>query len=486
MFNILCYDVPHLDARLWEEYLTQAPAAQDIFKQAQEKHPNFPTFAAEVFHRIYSPFPQPIVQIRPEATWAQKCHDELSQLPTFINLAKRCTHNKVLAGTAATAFCEHILKEWPKLNQDWVDPQTLRDQVKALLKLQQELADQGKTDPTLETRVEQVRAKGKAAVESALKYADSLDYSQLRQWFRGGCQEAKIRLDQLEDLQETFGWSTGPGGGLLTTGGSSKQKLAIAHRVTSTPKLREIAEQAGRLRLMAERKRRSRTDESYTEIANVELGNDVARLLPSEYIKLSHPDLKPLFLQQYASRQLLQYQIIGKEPQARGPLIIGLDSSRSMRGFREIWSKAFALALLGIAIQQKRHCRILHFEGSIRRVDDFPPGEVDPDKLLNSVEAFYDGGSTNWQGVLENGVELIKQNPSLHRADIVLVTDGCCKVTDDFKQAFEEDKRRLEFTCYGALIGSADHTYLAEVCDRWIRLDPRENDKDAGVIFEVI
>ncbi len=479
----LVYDVSRWDCYQWDRFIGQSEAIQSILSIGQEQNPFFPTFAQEVFHRLYNAKPKRLEdrQIRAEAAWSVKAHDQLTQLPEFSALAQRCTGDKTLAGIAATAFLEKVLETLPPPQAPLVDPAPLRQRVKSLIQLQKH---HGRLPQELAELLDQLRQQGVAAVQSAIAYAESLDESALRQGFRAACESAQGELDRLEEDLEAFGWGTGPGH--LATGASAHQKLQAAQRLRQSPKLQRIAREAGRLKLIAARKQRSKTPEVRSEVSAIEQGNDLAQLLPSELLKLSTPALTPLFYKGFAEKQLLQYNLIGREPQGQGPIVVCLDSSGSMAGRNEIWSKAFALALLSIATRQCRRCRLLHFEESVRRVDDFPANQVDSGQLLTSMEVFFNGGGTNWESALQSALEAIETCNNLKNADIVLITDGLCAVSQGFDQRFSQAKQRLEFTLYGVLIGVANAGSLAAISDATILLNNVAQDGEATRIFDAI
>src|SRR5207237_1585098 len=107
------------------------------------------------------------------------------------------------------------------------------------------------------------------------------------------------------------------------------------------------------------------------EIIGVTLGADLSMLLPSEWVKLDEEFLELAFYQAFIERSLMQWEMIGHEPQGKGPVLAILDSSSSMTdpltqtaGYvytKEIWSKAVILALMVIARLQKRDFGVVHF-----------------------------------------------------------------------------------------------------------------------------
>ena len=119
-------------------------------------------------------------------------------------------------------------------------------------------------------------------------------------------------------------------------------------------------------------------------------------------------------------------------------------------------------------------------------MDDFPANQVDSERLLTSMEVFFNSGGTNWESALQSALEAIEMSNSLKNADIVLITDGLCAVRPEFDQRFSQVKQRLEFTLYGVLIGVANADSLAAISDAVIFLNNVVQDDEATQIFDAI
>ncbi len=461
----LVYDVPRWDEYQWKTFKNQSPDTQDVLKQGEDKLFAFPAFSKETFHRLYSHQPQHLPQVKPEHAWALKAHEQLDQVPDFDRLTKRCRGDRFLSGIAATAFSEKVMSELPEPEQPFEDPQPLRAQVRSLKAMERHVQEAGKQLPShIHQMIDELVQQGKTAVVQAQEYADTLDESALRQVFRVACDFALEEVQRVTTQIDAF--SFGNHSGIESTGGNIDEKLALAQNVQRSSKLQQIALEAGRLRRMAAQKQRSKADHARSEVSSIESGAELSRLLPAELIKLTEPALFGLFAKDYTERGLLQYELTGKEVQGRGPIVVCLDSSGSMEGEREVWSKAVALALLSIAVKQKRSCRLIHFTSTVERIDDFPAGQVDTSKLLESMEIFFDGG-TSFEAPLRSALEAIRSEKDLKKADVVFITDGECCVSDAFVEEWQKACKILEFTTYAILLGccDADESALAQVAN---------------------
>ncbi|WP_426817252.1 ATPase RavA stimulator ViaA [Winslowiella sp. 2C04] len=113
------------------------------------------------------------------------------------------------------------------------------------------------------------------------------------------------------------------------------------------------------------------------EVSGLHQSDDVLRLLPPELATLGISELEIEFYRRLVEKRLMTYRLQGDawhekitqrpvihqqhEDQPRGPFIVCVDTSGSMGGFNERCAKAFCLALLKVALADKRRCYIMLF-----------------------------------------------------------------------------------------------------------------------------
>jgi uncharacterized protein with von Willebrand factor type A (vWA) domain len=142
-----------------------------------------------------------------------------------------------------------------------------------------------------------------------------------------------------------------------------------------------------------------------------------------------------------------------------------------MAGDKEIWAKAVALTLLEIARRQRRLFRFLCFssaETPLYTLDLNPRAhhEVQEDRALDVAE-YFPGGGTDFVVPLDAAVDCLRA-ARYRRGDVVLVTDGECRIPPDWLAGFRAEKKRLGFALYSVLIdvGSSSSETLAALSDR--------------------
>lgn len=223
------------------------------------------------------------------------------------------------------------------------------------------------------------------------------------------------------------------------------------------------------------RRRRRIDSERFEKLHGLTRGRDVERVVPEEFVRLLDTDMAGLFHEAYEHGRLLQERYGGRSRGTPGPLIVCLDTSRSMntiaaRGWeRFVWAKGVGLALLGIARRTERSFLGICFS-SEENVDTFEmaAGRYDPQLAIDLARCDFDGG-THFQAPLLTAVRRLEQH---HRdgADrgpghIVFVTDGEAALPEAFVERFGRDRRRLGFQLMTIFI-DGEQPELVNLSDR--------------------
>lgn len=322
-------------------------------------------------------------------------------------------------------------------------------------KLQQQ-AEQARTTAQEKTaQVEQVQGQLSAGSEKREQ--------QVRQAARQGLVGALQEIEQANDAIKAFGGGAGEGWGTYDGTASRdalsvKEKLTLAKRVGKSAKLQQIAAIAGRFKRIAWQQQRTKVEHPPDEITSVTLGNQLARVLPSELALLAEPQLEDLFYLKYAEASLAQYDLIGHEPQGQGPIILAIDESGSMTAdyggvTGEVWSKAVLLALLSIARMQQRDFAVLHFSGSNNlKVERFPKGTATPAQTISCASHFF-GGGTVFEPWMEQALALVDE-AAFEKADVICISDGIAAVAESAQSEWQKKRAERKTRVYGILIGT--------------------------------
>jgi len=384
-------------------------------------------FEDELFDRLYSGDGERLPeadQERSMKSWAEQVHATTEQLPAFARLASEVRGDALAAGAAVETLMEALKPEEPEKKPE-----------------------------------------------------------QMRRALAQGCEKASAAVENLRDTIEgvdgvAFGQAAGSGS---AEGGQLDQApiRSLAARLKNDERLRRIALLAGRFKRIAAAKRRQRLKHGADEISDIGQGADLARLLPSEMVRLLRPRLRLAFLRAFTERQCLQYELTGSAVLGKGPLVVCLDKSGSMRGDRDLWATAVALALLDQAQHERRPFVLLGFDGKVKFEAIVQPGQPMPEAGLFVGCA----GGTDIGGVIEHGLGLIRgQAGKLRRSDIVLVTDG--QSDPDTALVLREQAKTLDVTILGLGIG-VEPEALSPWCDEAHAISSldRIDEKSAEAMF---
>ncbi len=265
------------------------------------------------------------------------------------------------------------------------------------------------------------------------------------------------------------------------------ERLNLVQKLTN-PRMKKVANLVGRFRNLARSRQKEKLKKNRDEIHGVTIGNDLGRLLPAELGALTHPVRKLDFYRKFQEKQLLQYQLRTNEPQGRGPIIALIDSSGSMSGARMDWASAVALALVDTARRQKRRAAVIHFNTRVLQEIEFSPGEKDVEKMAEVATVNASGG-TEYVPPMEKAINLIN-TVNYQKADIVIVTDGACRLPGNFISSLLELKKKMSFRCWSVLINADDPSEeLSKWCNQVWPLYSVTDDsavETAGDVFQEV
>ena len=222
--------------------------------------------------------------------------------------------------------------------------------------------------------------------------------------------------------------------------------LTLDHTTLQT----EAAGYLGRLKELMDGKRKNGYAYGRGEKYSLELGGDINHAIASEFAMLAAPETLPLFLRKLQRKALKQYQRREPIQKGSGDIICMLDESASAEG-QAPWCKAVALALMDIAIRDKRRFAVIHFAGVGHfQTDLFLPGQYTREDVLRCAETFLNG-NTDYETPLREALRLMTRE-GFENADMVFVTDGACRLPDSFAEEFRKEQAARGFQVTGILL----------------------------------
>ena len=226
------------------------------------------------------------------------------------------------------------------------------------------------------------------------------------------------------------------------------------------------------------------------EITGIRFGSRLEQLLPGEALLLRHPLLKKLWRARQAEGRLLAHDTAAVvvdwrpdpsaaaaaagAPQAqaleRGPIVLCLDTSGSMRGAPENVARAVVIAALRLAHASRRPCRLLAFGGPGELVEhELGAGAAGLTATLELMGQAFDGG-TDVQTPIERAIDTVHQQ-RWRSADLLIVSDGEFGCVRSTVEALDRARAELGVFVQGVLVGDRETMGMLEVCDaiHWVR-----------------
>lgn len=288
-------------------------------------------------------------------------------------------------------------------------------------------------------------------------------------------QAASETKESKDDLQNLLSGGAGAGNGEAELKKLPlKSQIMLAETLRNNKKLREIAEWAGKFKSIARKKQKVKFTESLDR-SGMTLGNDVERLLPQELGLLSNEKTKLDFLSRFAEGRTMMFSPEGKDNLGKGPIVICLDQSGSMKE-RDEQSKGFILALAMIAKKQRRDFAVVTFSNKIGEVFTYPKGKITPNQLVD-LAMFFQGGGTHYVPALNKAKEIIQKEKRFKKADIIFVTDGAPMDTGSLSEEkwcneFAEFRKGSGTNVMSLLIGrDVQKHYVKDFSDKIILAD---------------
>ena len=266
---------------------------------------------------------------------------------------------------------------------------------------------------------------------------------------------------------------------------------ALPPRASDTPAPRQLGLKAVETRL----------PDAPGELRGIRQSGRIEGMLGSEAAMLLHPVLHKLWRARRAEGRLLTYDsqavlvdwrpdasqrprqaLAPPEPEAlaRGPIIVCMDTSGSMRGGPETIAKAVVLQALRTALAERRGCRLIAFGGPDEIVErELAEGPAGLASLLDLMGQSFDGG-TDVQGPIERAIASLHQ-ARWASADLLIVSDGEFGCTPATLARLDEARTKLGLRVQGVLVGDRETMGLMEVADDifWVR-DWRRHGPQAG------
>ncbi|NDJ26655.1 hypothetical protein DMB95_02555 [Campylobacter sp. MIT 12-8780] len=328
-----------------------------------------------------------------------------------------------------------------------------KEWLELIRKMQESFDEMGEAGEVFKDGVMNELKEGLASGRSADEF---LQDSEARNHFRGGSGADRGKGELKKRIQNLSSWLK------LLNQESVKKLCDMLGKLTKEEKKLEFE----KIQSLQSYDIKIRTPHIKEEITGIVLGRDLENTLPSELALIDDTDFGILFDLKFSENRLFCFEKQGFQSQskqkmideekekelseAKGPIILCVDTSSSMSGTPETIAKVVALYIAKRAMEQKRACYLINFSDDIHTLDLSPPNNLF--KLYNFLELSFNGG-TDALPALEAGFKKMKEE-AYQKADMLVISDFIFSDYDTqriktlMKQKDETNK------CYALYVGS--------------------------------
>ena len=488
------YDI---DIDIYQDIEDTSPLLQATLEEGEELIPTFKYLMQDIFLSLYKykAVVLPETQMHISTRMNREIIKRLINTPEYISLRQNCRLDQFNAAFGTEIIAREALEILKEAMQKVKDFQKQKQAMDDLMKKEQEIDDLLQEMEDIDDLLQQAKRSGNAAqaAQLAQEYAGKeMSVQQAQALANKIAQECDDLVDGSDDIakqvcqvitpaltaagnevaevsQLCAAWGLGEGEKCRVAFQSKKD---AAERIRHSPHLRKLTDIIGRFKESAITEQKKKAKHGAVEIKSVTTGNKIQDALPSDRMNLCNEVTKKDFYRRYSEHGLLQYSKEANKQKNKGPIIVCVDTSGSMSGDREIWSKALTVGVMEIAQMQKRDFACILYSDRADEPIIIRKDEISPNKVIKCAEEFH-GGGTDFQSPLEKAMQLINES-TFKDADILFITDGDCSVSDNFLRKYKSVKEEKEFKTLGVLVdmgrGHCSTGTLDQFCDNITRV----------------
>ena len=482
------YDV---DIDIYNDIVDQSPVMQQTLEEGEELLPTFKYLHQDIFLSLYKYKARvlPEVDMHISTRMNRGIISNLINTPEYISLRQTCRMDQFNAALGTEIIGREAIDILREAIEKLKDLEQKKDAMDRLMeeeeKIDELIEDIGDIDELIEdakragngslaAQLEQERQAKEQSVATlkamANKIAEDCDelieddelVSEVSTTMGSTLTETGKQVQDVSELCEAWGLGTGENCQV-----AFQNKKDAIERIRRSSKLHKLTDLVGKFKESAIVEQKKKAKHGAVEIKGVTTGDKIQDTLPSDRMNLCNDITKGDFYRRMSEHGLLQYSKESNKQKNKGPIIVCVDTSGSMQGDEEIWSKALTVGILEVAQMQKRDFACIIYSSHADKPIVIKKDEIAPQKIIDCAERFHNGG-TSFEAPLNEALELIKDS-TFKNADIVFITDGDCYVSDNFSRKFKQIKEDKDFRTLGVLVnmgcGHVSDSSLKEFCD---------------------
>ena len=442
--------------QIWNENKLHNSEAVSVEKEIRSKYDQANDLAADITDELFSAFPSDLVKTDSNQ-WATDFinkirttdKDTSEQINGTDLLRKRTVGNKLWSTLATSAFLSEFRANNCNFDGQVEDPSSNMDLRNYLEKLL-ENADPQDIE-SIQKEIDKLDNTIKAKQDKANDIAEGFDNVATRNGIRKAVKSANNAINKAEQAIAGFDFGNEASSNITRQNQIGSKLMPI---LAQNPNMAKIGELLGRMKRIANQKLAQKPKQGTDEICGVESGNDLARMIPTEFLYMDE-EFENIFISNYFQNSLTMYELKKEPPKHNGPIVCCLDSSGSMASEdRFPWAMALCLTFLHIAKKQNRDFALIHFGSTVRRVDFYDKkNPITFEQIVETANYFANDGGTDFNSPLDKALSIISTNKDFEKADIVFLTDGFAHVSENVLKAIGIARENLGLKVFSILVG---------------------------------
>lgn len=482
------YDV---DLDIYQDIVDQSPVMQATLEEGEELLPTFKYLHADIFLSLYKYKAKvlPETQMHISTRMNRGIIGNLINTPEYISLRQTCRMDQFNAAIGTEIIGREAIEILREAMEKIKDFEKKKEAMDRLLEEEEKMDELMEEIENIDELIEDAKRSGNAGYaaqlqaerdakeqaaktlkEMANKIAEECDelieddelVSEVSTVMGKTLDSTSQEVKEVSQLCEAWGLGTGENCHV-----AFQNKKDAIERIRRSSKLNKLTDLVGRFKESAITEQKKKAKHGAVEIKSVTTGNKIQDALPSDKMNLCNNITKKDFYRRMTENQLMTYSKESNKQKNKGPIIVCVDTSGSMSGDQEIWSKALTVGVLEVAQMQKRDFACILYSSTAEEPIIIKKDEIAPQKIIDCAEKFS-GGGTSFSAPLTKAMKLIKDS-TFKEADILFITDGDCYVDDEFLRKFKQTKEDKGFRTLGVLVdmgrGHVSDSSLKEFCD---------------------
>jgi len=404
--------------------------AEKVKQKIEEPLPQIPPLITDTFNVFYKPSPKFLddSQIAHEYLVNKRVLEKVMKTEPFNELKQSTVLDDVNSALATVIFLDTLYQELKRKLKE------MKEHTEQIQQLKNQLQDAGRRGN--QQQVEQI-------MQQIQQHSQEMQNLVKQGAISVAARKAQQNFQSVQSAIQSMGFGNQPGERVMV---DPETAIQLAAEIQQNEHIRKMIEMLGRMRNLLRSTSRAKPKPSRMELHRITMGRDIERLIPSEILKLRK--YRRVFYKDYYEGRLLSYELRRREDEVKGPIVVAMDLSGSMKGAREQWAKAVALATIDQAVREKRAWGMIAFDKTIKysRIFRKPPS---PQEVLEIMKLGASGG-TDFENPLRESMKFVEELGD--KADILFISDGDCTVSEAFLKQFLQFKKQKGVRVMGVLI----------------------------------